>query len=210
MLTKYQLELLIGNDYNIGKFYIALNAKDDNGINWLTFYGKKETASLEAINDLENQILEWGAADRAEQEEIVRAYVYEDDQVLLNNIKLEQDVISGVSNVVHQISNMAVDGELDSDHISENNLLTELMEVVADRRESVDSMDGMVLGTTFDMDREIKEHAKDMLTDLAFHRKALDESIKNKVMMDERQEWLKTTFKISEEESEEIIQKFGT
>ncbi len=203
------MDLLKKNEFDLGKFYIAMDAKDDNGINWTTFYSEKLVLAQDRIRTLELKLIEWDLADDAEKEEIVRESLFADDQLILKEIDKDKDTIKELSKIIYKVNQMSMNDELDPQFFLESNLLTELMEEVGVLNGYVSDKRKLILGTDYDMVNEISCYATDIEKDLAYEYNIKTECIKNKKLMEDRHAWYMKTFNVSKKERDTIVEKFG-
>ena len=208
-LTKHQLNLLIENDYNIGKFYIALNTKDDNFINWFTFYDIELTKIMQKVKVLKEEIKIWESANQFERETIIKKLTINNDNDLKAIIDKNTKIVRGLSNVIHEITGLAAENKLDPQHISENNLMTELLENISDINDNIFKLKSMIKADKINYEKEISAHTKELYEELEHAEAEIVSHTKNKALMKERQQWLCDTFEISEEEKQRIIKKYG-
>ena len=208
-LTNHQLNLLIDNDYDIGKFYIALNVQDDNLINWTTFYGEALKESQELYDDLKKELDEWESADQYKRETILKKINDDADDVLQKEIDKDMKVVRGLSKVIHEVTTYASENRLDPQHISESNLMTEILENISKLNDRMSDMKSMLKKGEMNLEKEIMEHTKALRESLEQVEAEIVSHKKNKRMIEERMEWLCDTFDISEVEKQEIIEKYG-
>ncbi len=208
MITKYQMGILKQCGFDLGKFYIALDAKDDNGINWTTFYAEKLAEARAKIKTLEAKLVEWDVADVAEKEEIVRESIWADDQVLIESIDKEKETVKELSRILHEV-NLMPSEDLDTEFFSESKLLTELMEEISIINESISEKRQLILDVNYDLAHEVESYSKDIEKDLMYEKNIEEECIKNQKLMDDRHDWYMKTFNISKDERDAIIEKFG-
>jgi len=208
-LTNHQLNLLIDNDYDIGKFYIALNVQDDNLINWTTFYGEALKESQELYDDLKKELDEWESADQYKRETILKKINDDADDVLQKEIDKDMKVVRGLSKVIHEVTTYASENRLDPQHISESNLMTEILENISKLNDRMSDMKSMLKKGEMNLEKEIMEHTKALRESLEQVEAEIVSHKKNKRMIEERVEWLCDTFDISEVEKQEIIEKYG-
>ena len=207
-LTKYQIDLLINNDYNVGKFYIALNTKDDNGVNWFTYYDDQITRCTVEIAELKKELEIWEVADQFKREEIVSDANRKADEEVQKNIDEEKLIVRGLSRVIHEVTSMASDDKLDPQHISENNLMTDILEEIGNRNDLISELEKEIVGDILDLEKETILFGKSLKEDMEHFTKEVASHIENNKMMIDRQQWLQDTFEISENDKQKIITKY--
>ena len=208
-LTNHQLNLLVENDYDIGKFYIALNVQDDNLINWTTFYDEALTEAQQTVKELKDEIAEWESADQYKREAILKKINDDGDAVLQKEIDKDMKIVRGLSKVIHEVTTYASEKKLDPQHISESNLMTEILENISNKNDRMSDMKSMLRNGEMNLEKEIMEHTKALRGSLEQTEAEIVSHTKNKRMIEERMEWLCTTFEISGEEKQAIIDKYA-
>ena len=208
-LTNHQLNLLVENDYDIGKFYIALNVQDDNLINWTTFYDEALTEAQQTVKELKDEIAEWESADQYKREAILKKINDDGDAVLQKEIDKDMKIVRGLSKVIHEVTTYASESKLDPQHISESNLMPEILENISQTNDRMSDMKSMLRNGEMNLEKEVMEHTKALRESLEQTEAEIVSHTKNKRMIEERMEWLCTTFEISGEEKQAIIDKYA-
>jgi len=208
-LTEHQLYLLIDNDYDIGKFYTALNARDDDNTNWFTYYDNNIAGNKGHIEWIRGLLDTWQNADQYEREQIIKDKVALSDKSLQDEIDEDKVHVRKLSKVIHEVTTMASEGKFDPRYIQESNLMTELLEEITDINEEVSECGDSLVGDDINYSKELARYDQLLIDELELCEKSVVEDTENKALMEERQQWLCDTFDISEEEKQEIIDKYG-
>lgn len=207
-LTQHQLQLLIDSDYDVGKFYIALNTKDDNGINWFKYYDERLEECVAEITSLTEDLEVWAQADQFDREALVKQANEEADAIIQAEIDKLSDIVRGLSKVIHGVTSLAADSKIDPQHISENNLMTEILEEISQKNETISKLKSKLLGDSINLEKEVLSHEKALKESLKQYEEEVVSLTENRDMMLERQSWLQDTFNISDDEKQEIINNY--
>lgn len=208
MLTRNQREVLEASNYDLGRFYVRLNLKDDDDINWFEKYEKDYDEHSKVVEQLQEMSDAWNAADLAEREEIVREKLDKRAEAVENNIEESKEKLKGLSKALTEMTQLSGDEVLDSDHVTENNLMVELLEELSTNKAAIESMKKTLTGIQgADISEEVSIYDIQLRDSLKFNSDALVTIGKNRELMRERKVYLMNTFQISEEEFEEIKQE---
>jgi hypothetical protein len=205
MLTKYQLHLLQKHDFDLGKFIFELNAKDENGINWFVFYENNLNQSKKRIAKLESRIKEWESADLETKRQILFEHRLKKDKELNRKIEQERVIIKGLSKIIHELTSLSSEGKLDSLHIQENPILTEMLEEISERNEKIEQLKQ----EKFKNNIKLESYLSYLKSELAEEKKKAVENAKNNKIMMERKKWIETVFGLTIEEQNKIIENYN-
>jgi hypothetical protein len=210
MLTKYQQGLMEENNYDMGKYLVALNTRDDDGINYFTCYEeqmKEEKAILEA---LDNEMAIWEGSDNTQREQIVTEKIEGEDEGLQADIDKEKDFVRGLSKIVHQLTTAAGTGKLDETHISDTEMLTGMIEEIQVHNAAIERFSSVQYGDDYSLLYEMKLYEDNLGDDIKVSVANIEKFRKQADVMTARRTWVASAFDMKQQDVEDLIKKYST
>ncbi len=210
MLTEYDMQLLAEVDYDMGKYLIILNAHGDKGINYFACYAEKLKKEQGILASLEADLITWDAADILTKQQLVRDKIEAEDASLEISINIERDIVSGLSNTIRQLIQAASAGNLGSDHISDTDMQTSMIEEIQAHNEQISRYKSAMYGDEYDIKVETNLYDKDLRDDIRLSNASCAQFKNQSEIMDDRRTWVSTAFGIDQKEVEDLIKKYST
>lgn len=210
MLTQKQITLLIAENYNLGRFYLALNACDEEGVNHFTLFPKVLKQTRKEIKGVQEELALWESANTVNKKCIIEKIFEMHTDTLQDEIIKEKEVIIKLSKLIHELTTLSSENKLDSEHVSETSIMTELLEEIGDRNTTVSTFKKAIqTNMNYNLEKETVDYEADLRKELAELQIKEQNHIKSVQTMKDRKKWLAKTFNIDNEEVKAIIDKYA-
>lgn len=204
-MQEHDVKLLKENNYNVGKYLIALNACDNKGINFFEHYKEKLNKCEEEIKVIQELINIWQTAKNPKREQIVKNFLHTQDKETQSWINDEKKAVSGLSKIIHTLTDI----EADPKHLSGTNLTTNVLEEIGKHNSNIELFEETMNGSNYDINEEMLEYEKllkEQIEDLLEEELKLQTSIE---AMEDRKDWVSKTFNIPMKEINQIINQYS-
>lgn len=205
-MNQFELGLLKENDFCVGKYLIALNACDDQNVNYFVYYDEELKKEKVWLSKLEKELKTFDSSDNFKREEIVRKRIITLDKETQEFINAERKIVAGLSKVVYDLTVV----ESRPEHFATTSFNTQILEEVGGHNEKIAELEEILIGDTFNISKQAVEYRNELIKMTDDAEKACVTLAKQSKVMKERKIWLSKTFNIATKELEKIIKKYAT